>query len=236
VDLDSDKPLVVREMPEYQRGFAGASIEAPGPYDATANTYYNVSPLDNMSEDQAESWLREYNHYIMQVLNMHEAIPGHYAQLVYANKSPSIVKSVLGNGAMIEGWAVYAERMMMEEGYADFSPELWLMFYKWNLRAVVNTILDYSIHVLGMTEDEALNLMMRQAFQEEAEARGKWRRATVSQVQLASYFTGYIEIYEFREERRRELGSAFDLRAFHDEFLGYGSAPVSLVKRLMRRE
>jgi uncharacterized protein (DUF885 family) len=234
VDLDSEKPLVVREMPAYQRGFAGASIEAPGPYDVTANTYYNVSPLDGMTDVEAESWLREYNDYIMQVLNIHEAIPGHYAQLVYANKSPSVIKSVLGNGAMVEGWAVYAERMMMEEGYGDFSPELWLMFYKWNLRAVVNTILDYSIHVLGMTEEEALTLMMRQAFQEEAEARGKWRRATVSQVQLASYFTGYIDIYDFREDRKRELGDAFDLRAFHDEFLSYGSAPISLVKRLMR--
>ncbi|MGL5358700.1 MAG: DUF885 domain-containing protein, partial [Shewanella sp.] len=158
--LDPKKPLVVRETPEYMRGFAGASISAPGPYEKLGNTYYNVTPLDDMTDASAESYLREYNHWILQILNIHEAIPGHYTQLVYSNESPSLIKSLFGNGAMVEGWAVYTERMMLEEGYGNFEPEMWLMYYKWNLRVICNTILDYSIHVKGMTEQEALALMM----------------------------------------------------------------------------
>lgn len=233
VTLDPNKPLVVRETPEYMRGFAGASISAPGPYEKSSNTYYNVTPLDGMSEESAESYLREYNHWILQVLNIHEAIPGHYTQLVYSNESPSLIKSLFGNGAMVEGWAVYTERMMLEEGYGNFEPEMWLMYYKWNLRVIANTILDYSIQVNGMTEDEALKLMMEEAFQQRAEAEGKWRRATLSQVQLTSYYAGYREIYDFREELKVKEGDKFDLRNFHESFLSYGSAPVKHIRTLM---
>ena len=236
LDSDPTRPLVVRETPLYQRGFAGASVDAPGPYDATANTYYNVTPLDDYTDEQAESYLREYNHWILQILNIHEAIPGHYTQLMHANKSPSIIKTVFGNGAMIEGWAVYSERMMLEEGYGNDEPEMWLMYSKWNLRVVVNTILDYSVQVLGMSKDEALGLLMNEAFQERTEAEGKWRRATLSQVQLTSYFNGYSEIYAFREELKKKLGKKFDLRTFHNKFLSYGNAPVPMIRRLMLEE
>ncbi|GGB96366.1 DUF885 domain-containing protein [Pseudoduganella buxea] len=234
LSLDSDKPLVVRETPAYQRGVAGASIEAPGPYRPQDRTYYNITPLDGATPAQAESSLREYNHWILQILNMHEAIPGHYAQLVYANKSPSLVKSIFGNGAMIEGWAVYSERMMLESGYGENAPEMWLMYSKWNLRSVTNTILDYSVHVLGMTQEQSLDLLTRQAFQTQQEANEKWRRVQLSSVQLTSYFSGYSEIMELREERRQALGSKFSLKGFHEEFLGYGSAPVKVIRELMQ--
>jgi uncharacterized protein (DUF885 family) len=233
VTLDPNKPLIVRETPEYMRGFAGASISAPGPYDKGGNTYYNVSPLDDMSDESAESYLREYNHWILQVLNIHEAIPGHYTQLVFSNQSPSLVKSLFGNGAMIEGWAVYTERMMLEEGYGDFEPEMWLMYYKWNLRVICNTILDYSIQVNGMGEQEVIDLLENEAFQQRAEAEGKWRRATLSQVQLTSYYAGYREIYDFREQLKAKQGENFDLKQFHEQFLSYGSAPVKFIKQLM---
>ncbi|MBO2628812.1 DUF885 domain-containing protein [Shewanella algae] len=234
VTLDPKKPLVVRETPEYMRGFAGASISAPGPYEKGGNTYYNVTPLDGMTDEQAESYLREYNHWILQVLNIHEAIPGHYTQLVYSNESPSLVKSLFGNGAMVEGWAVYAERMMLEQGYGNFELEMWLMYYKWNLRVICNTILDYSIQVKGMTEEQAIKLMTEEAFQQQAEAEGKWRRATLSQVQLTSYYAGYREIYDLREELKQQQGKAFDLKTFHESFLSYGSAPVKYISQLMQ--
>lgn len=233
VTLDPSKPLIVRETPAYMRGYAGASISAPGPYEKSGNTYYNVTPLDGMSEASAESYLREYNHWILQILNIHEAIPGHYTQLVYSNESPSLVKSLFGNGAMVEGWAVYAERMMLEEGYSNFEPEMWLMYYKWNLRVICNTLLDYGIQVKGMTEKEAIALMVNEAFQQQAEAQGKWRRATLSQVQLTSYYSGYREIYDFREEYKALKGDQFDLKAFHEAFLSYGSAPVKYIRALM---
>ncbi len=236
VTLDPKKPLVVRETPPYQRGVAGASIDAPGPYRPQERTYYNVTPLDGLSADQAESTLREYNYWILQILNIHEAIPGHYAQLVYANKSPSLIKSLFGNGAMIEGWAVYGERMMLESGYGDNTPEMWLMYSKWNLRTVTNMILDYSVHVLNMPENEAMDLLTRQAFQSRSQAEEKWHRVQVSSVQLASYFSGYSEIMDLREQRKQALGARFALKDFHDQFLGYGSAPVRMIRELMLQQ
>jgi uncharacterized protein (DUF885 family) len=232
--LDATKPLTVRETPPHKRGIAGASIDAPGPYDPDAPTYYNVTPLDDLAPERAESWLREYNAWMLPILNIHEAVPGHYVQLVYANRSPSLIKSIFGNGAMVEGWAVYAERMMLESGYGEHRAEAWLIYSKWNLRSVSNTILDYAVHVLGMTEAEAMNLLTREAFQTEQEARDKWRRLTLTSVQLTSYFSGYAAIVDLREQLQRERGAAFDLKAFHEEFLSFGSAPVQVIRELMR--
>jgi uncharacterized protein (DUF885 family) len=234
VSIDPSKPLVVRETPLYQRGVAGASIDAPGPYRPNDKTSYNVTPLDGLTPQQAESSLREYNNWMLQILNIHEAIPGHYTQLMNANRSPSLVKALFGNGAMVEGWAVYGERMMLESGYGNNAPELWLMWCKWNLRSVSNTILDYSVHVLGMTREQALDLLVRQAFQTPQEAVEKWRRVQLSSVQLTSYFSGYSDIMELRERRKQQLGDRFDLKAFHDQFLGYGNAPVKIIGQLMQ--
>lgn len=232
--LDPSKPLEVRETPMYQRGVAGASIDAPGPYRPKDRTYYNVTPLDGLSAEQAESSLREYNEWILQILNIHEAIPGHYAQLVHANRSPSLVKSLFGNGAMVEGWAVYGERMMLESGYGGNAPEMWLMYSKWNLRSVTNTILDYSVHVLGMRQEAAMDLLVNQAFQTRQEATEKWRRVQLSSVQLTSYYSGYSEIMELREQRKQALGDRFNQKQFHDQFLSYGNAPVKMIAELMR--
>ena len=236
IDMDETRPLIIRETPEYNRGISTASVNSPGPYDATANTYYNVSPMDDYTDGQTESHLREYNHWVLQILNIHEALPGHYTQLMHANKSLSKIKSIFGNDAMKEGWAVYSERMMLEAGYANDEPEMWLMYSKWYLRVVVNTLLDYNIQVLGMTQEDGLNLLQNEAFQEKTEAEKKWRRASLTQVQLTSYFNGYSEIYAFREELKTKLGDRFNLKEFHNKFLSYGSAPVPVIRQLMLSE
>ncbi|WP_151088814.1 DUF885 domain-containing protein [Hymenobacter baengnokdamensis] len=234
---DPTKPLVVRETPLYMRGSgAGASVSAPGPYDTKANTYYNVEPLPaSWTPAQAESYLREYNDYTLQILNIHEAIPGHYTQLVYANRSPSLVKSIFGNGAMIEGWAVYSERMMLESGYGGNSDEIWLLWDKWNMRSTLNAVVDNLIQTQNASEKDVVALLTGAGFQEEAEARNKWHRATLSQVQLSSYFTGYTEIVALRDEMKKKEGSHFNLKNFNEQFLSYGSAPVKYIGQLMLR-
>jgi uncharacterized protein (DUF885 family) len=136
---------------------------------------------------------------------------------------------------MVEGWAVYAERMMLESGYKN-SDEMWLMYYKWNLRTTCNAILDYSVHTKNMSKEEAMNLLVTEAFQQQAEAEGKWNRVNLSQVQLCSYFTGYTEIYDFREMLKKEEDAKFNLKQFHEKFLSYGSAPVKYIKELMLKE
>lgn len=231
IDLDASKVLKVRTTPEYEQGFAVASIDAPGPFEPQKETFYNVIPLQKMSTERAESFLREYNEYTLQILNIHEAIPGHYVQLVYSKKTPSLIKTIFGNGTMVEGWAVYTERMMLENGYGGDKPELWLMYYKWYLRVVCNTILDYEIHNKNLSKTAGLKLLMNDAFQEKTEAEMKWERATYSQVQLASYFSGFSEIYRFREELKKQ--GSLDLKSFHERFLSYGSAPIRDIITLM---
>ena len=235
VSLDPTKPLIVRDTPEYQRGVTVASLDSAQPFTPTRDAYYNVSPLTDKTPEQAESILREYNHWTLQILSIHEGLPGHYVQLLHANKSPSIIKSLFGNGAMVEGWAVYGERMMLESGYGDNAPEMWLMYSKWNLRSVCNTILDYSVHVLGMSQADAMHLLTKEAFQSEAEAAGKWRRVQLTSVQLDSYFSGYSELMALREERKQALGDQFNLKQFHEQFLSYGSAPISMIRELMEK-
>ncbi|GDX52697.1 hypothetical protein LBMAG27_17440 [Bacteroidota bacterium] len=235
ITLDDSKPLEVRETPMYMRGGgAGASINAPGPYDKNAKTFYNVTPLDGYTPDEAESYLREYNNWILQILNIHEALPGHYAQLVYSNKVDDIIKSVFQNNGMIEGWAVYGERMMLEEGYGNNEPEMWLMYYKWHLRSTLNTILDYSIQCLNMSKEDAVKLLTQEGFQTASEAEGKWRRATLTQTQLCCYFTGYTEIYALREDQKKQLGADFSLKNFNEKFLSYGSVPVKYIWEMMK--
>ena len=136
---------------------------------------------------------------------------------------------------MIEGWAVYGERMMLEEGYGNNSPEMWLMYYKWHLRSTLNTILDYSIQCLNMSEEDAIKLMTQEGFQTDAEAHGKWKRATLTQTQLCCYFNGYEEIYNLREEYKKTNGASFSLKDFNEKFLSYGSIPVKYIRDLMNR-
>jgi uncharacterized protein (DUF885 family) len=233
VTLDPTKPLIVRKEPGYMAGVAGASMSGPGPYDKNGNSYYNVGSLSGWPKEKAESYLREYNQYIIQILSIHEAVPGHYVQGVYANKAPSIIKAVFGNGAMAEGWAVYSEQMMLDAGYGNNEPEMLLMWYKWNLRSVCNAILDYSVHNSNMTKEQAIKMLTTEAFQQQAEADGKWKRVSVSSVQLTSYYTGFKEIMDLRDAWKDKMADKYKLKDFNEKFLSYGSAPVKFIKEAM---
>jgi uncharacterized protein (DUF885 family) len=231
VDQDPTKPLTVRETPPYLRGVAGAGLDAPGPYDPGVRSYYNVTPPE---AGEVESFLGEYNDWMLQILDIHEAVPGHYVQLLHSNRNPSVVKTVFGSDAMTEGWAVYAQRMMLEAGWGDNAPELWLMELKMELRVAVNTILDREVHAGTLDQAGAVELLRRQAFQSESEAAEKWKRVTLTQTQLMTYFDGFAQLMALRGEERARLGPSFRLRGFHDRFLSYGSAPVKVIRTLMR--
>lgn len=230
---DTSSPLKVRIMPAYMSGSSVASASSGGPYDKKSIAYYNISDLTQIPKWKAESQLREHNKYTLQILSIHEAMPGHCMQGVYSNKSSSIVKAVFGNGAMIEGWAVYTQRMMLENGWANNSPEMWLMFYKWSLRECCNVITDYGIHSLNYPKETVVKMLKDEAFQEDAQIEEKYHRATISQVQLCSYFTGSTEILALRDAFKKKEGDGFSLKKFHEQFLSYGSAPVMYISELM---
>ena len=229
-----DAAVQVILMPEFQRGVTVAYCDSPGPLDSKLDTFYAVSPIpDDWTAEQTTSFLREYNTRSIAELSVHEAMPGHYVQIWHSNKHSTTLRSVLGSGSFVEGWAVYAERMMAQQGFLDHDPLYRLVQLKWYLRATANAILDQAIHVDGMSRDDAMKLMTQTTFQEEREAAGKWVRAQLSSTQLSTYFVGVQEHLDIRREAEQRWGKQFNLKRYHDAVTSYGSPPARYVGELM---
>jgi len=229
-----DTPLDVIAMPEFKRGVAIAYCDSPGPLDKTGKTFFAVSPTPrDWSKERRESFFREYNNYEIRDLTVHEAMPGHYLQLAHANQfhAPTLVRAIFRSGTFIEGWAVYTEQMMAEQGYGG--PEVKMHQLKMRLRAIANAILDQGIHAGNMTEKEAMHLMTKETFQQEGEAVAKWKRARLTSAQLSTYFVGATEHLDLRAAEQKKLGNQFNLKKYNDQVISYGSPPVKYVRELM---
>jgi uncharacterized protein (DUF885 family) len=230
-------PLEIIVMPEFQRGVSLAYCDSPGPLETDQKTFYAVSPIPaDWTEKQIRSHLREYNIRSIDVLTVHEAMPGHFLQLAHSNRYPGKLRHLLQSGTFIEGWAVYTEWMMCEEGFQDGDRLLKLITLKWYLRDVSNAMLDHAVHVDGISRHEAMRLMMEDAFQEEREAAGKWTRAQLTSGQLSTYFVGYLEHVAMRRDAEEKWGESFDLKTYHDQALSYGSPPPQFVRALLLDE
>jgi Bacterial protein of unknown function (DUF885) len=228
-----DGPVRIILMPEFQRGFAVAYCDSPGPLDKNLDTFYAVSPIpDDWTEEQATSFTREYNNRGIQDIAVHEAMPGHYVQIFHSNTHPSLLRAILGSGSFVEGWAVYAETMMVEEGFLGDDPLYELSQLKVLLRTITNAIIDQAIHVDGWTQAQVMTFLTETAFQEEREAAGKWRRAQLSVTQLSTYFVGFTEHMEARTAAKAKQGAAFNLRDYHNGILAYGSPPMRYARAL----
>ena len=230
-------------MPEYRRGTWVAHFNAPDPLDPSQTGYYAVTlPSEDWPKDLLRSFLRENNGLAVQNLTMHEAMPGHFLQQTRSHSHESALRRVLDCKAFVEGWAVYAEGLMIEAGYLqeDGDPLQGLLMKlvdrKSYLKAVTNAIIDQGVHKSGMEHHEALELMMESAFQERAEAEVKWTRAQLTSVQLSTYFVGYHDHMRMRRRVQLERGKSFDLKRYHDEVLSFGSPPVRIVQALMLGE
>jgi uncharacterized protein (DUF885 family) len=227
-------PVDVIIMPAFQQGVTLAYCDAPGPLARGQKTYYAVSPIPNdWTDAQVRSYLREYNTRAINELTIHEAMPGHYVQLGHANHYASPIRAVMQSNAFVEGWAMYGEQLMSEQGYMDHDPLMRLVHLKWDLRATANAILDQAVHVDGMTREQAMHLLMHDTFQEEREAAAKWVRVQLTATQLATYFLGFEEHLALREEARQRWGASFNLKRYHDTALSFGSPPVRYVRELM---
>lgn len=223
------------EMPEFRRGNSIAYMENAPPLDPKGASLYAVSPPpSDWDAAKVKSYLEEYNEHMLQILTIHEAYPGHYVQIEYANRNPSLIRRILSSGVYIEGWAVYTEQMMLDQGYGGGDLRLRLMQLKFYLRAVVNAILDHKMHCQRMTDDEAMKLMVDGAFQSEGEARLKVIRAKQSSTQLSTYFVGRMAQYRLRQSVERELGDKFVLGRYHEAVLQEGSIPVKYLPELVR--
>ena len=232
---DPDRCRVI-EMPEFQRGNSIAYMASPPPLDTNAVGHYAISPPpQSWDAAKVRSFLEEYNRHMLQILTIHEAYPGHYVQMEYANRNPSLIRKVLSSGVFVEGWAVYTEQTMIDQGYGGGDPALRLNQLKFYLRAVANKLLDHRMHCEGMTDEQAMDLLVNQAFQSEGEARLKVIRSKQSSVQLSTYFTGRMAHYRLRQQIQREQGDSFNLARYHEAVLANGSIPVKYLPELVRQ-
>ena len=232
--------LDVIDTPEFLRGiYAVGGFNAAPPLEPELGAFFWLTPIPKTwTKDRVDSKLREYNKYGIQHLTIHEAMPGHYVQLEYANdvqpKSRRLLRNVFGNGPYIEGWGVYAQQLMTDEGYLDKDPGLRLTLLKQLLRVLANTILDVRLQTMGMTDQQALDLMINDTYQEKEEATAKLQRAQLSSCQLPTYFAGWKGWLQDREQYKQRKGTAFSLREFHERALKESAVPLPTLDRLLQ--
>jgi uncharacterized protein (DUF885 family) len=256
-----DEPLEIDWTPPFLREYAGAMLDSPGPLDTGQKTFYFMTPPpEDWTPEQVDSYLAEENDRQIDLTTIHEGSPGHYLQLVYSNRCPSLARAVFGSGVFVEGWAVYVTQVMMDVGFHADDPALMLIHWKFYLRAITNAMIDIGIHAGTMTEAEAMDLMVRGGFQEESEARKKWDRARLSSTQLSTYFVGSMEMWNLERERRvraavasgdprgagavpapRVVGGfgetpGFSYKEHLESVIAHGSPPIPLIRRILLGE
>jgi uncharacterized protein (DUF885 family) len=240
VTLGNTSNLQVIPTPEFMRGiYSVAGFNAAPALEPQLGAFYWVTPIPpSMPKASVDSKLREYNRYGLMQITIHEAMPGHYVQFEFANalqpKSRRVLRSIFGNGPYVEGWALYTQQMMSDEGFMDNSKELRLSMMKQLLRSIANSILDIRLQTMGMTEQQALDLMMNDTFQEKEEATGKYQRAQLSSCQLPMYFLGWRGWLDTREDYKKRKGAAFQLQQFQDAALKESAVPLPVLGSLLQ--
>ena len=235
VVLPSPDTLHVVPTPEFRAGVAGAGLDPAGPFTPLAGSFYDIDLIPaSWTQAHVDSYLRDYNDYEMQILSLHEAVPGHYVQFRYNAQVPSLVRRAFPNGSFVEGWAVYTEGMMMDAGYGNHDPRLKLFQLKWRLREYSNAIIDAEYHTAGLTHDQCVDFLEKKAFQDSAQAEGKWHRLEVSHDQLSSYFVGLDAITQAKNAQLQRSGAHFDLAGFNARLLAMGSVEPRAIATLLQ--
>ena len=250
----ADEPMQITWTPVFLRAYGRAFLSAPGPLDKGLSSYFWITPPDeSLGEEAVASYLREDNDRMLRLLAIHEGVPGHYLQGAWANRSPNLARAVFASGMFAEGWAVYVTQVLMDLGYGDHEHALMLSHWKFYLRAITNALMDVAIHCDGMTEQQAMDLMVGGGFQEQDEARAKWLRARLTSTQLSTYYVGSLEMWDLEVEARRRaaersgdaanvvpdqrvvggLGETpgFDYRAHLESVISHGTPPIKWVRR-----
>jgi uncharacterized protein (DUF885 family) len=234
----ADEPLQIVWTPQFLRAFGGAMLIPPGPLDRGLDSFFAITPIpDDWDDQRKESWMRENNARQLRLLTIHEAVPGHYLQLAYANRSDSVVRAIFGSGVFAEGWAVYVTQLMMDIGYGSEDPALMLVHLKFFLRSITNTLMDLRIHTGSMDEAEAMELMVEGGFQEQGEATNKWDRARLSSTQLCEYFLGSIGMHDLEADARRRAAARdqeFVYRPFLESVLAHGTPSLPVIRDILK--
>jgi len=250
ISLPSPVRAQVTETPQYLRATSFASMDTPGPFEtkATEAYYYVTPPEPNWPAQQKEEWLTSFNYYTTDIVSIHEAYPGHYVQFLHLNASPANkLEKIFNSYAFVEGWAHYAEQMMVDEGFgASSSPnptsEEKVKAAKYRMAQADEALLRFcrlcvsiKMHCQGMNVDDATRFFQDNCYYEQKPARQEAMRGAFDPEYL--YYTlGKFEIFKLREDYRKQEGEAFTLQKFHDEMLRHGAPPIRLLRELMLKD
>ena len=223
--------LQVAETPEYARSTSFASMDTPGAFERVATeAYYYVTPPDPAWDARRrDEHLSFYNRYALPVVSIHEVYPGHYYQLLAARRTASRVRAAFGSASFIEGWAHYAEQLMLDEGFGGNNPKLKLAQLGAALSRLCRYLVGLKMHTQGMSYEQGIEFFMREGYMERANAEREARRGTLDPTYLV-YTLGKMEILKLREDYRQRAGASFRLGEFHDRLLAHGSPPVKILR------
>ncbi len=246
VTLPSPVRATVAETPQFLRATSFASMDTPGPFETKATeAYYYVTPVEpEWPAQQKEEWLTAFNYYTTDIVSVHEAYPGHYIQFLCLKASPATkIEKVFGSYAFIEGWAHYAEQMMVDEGFgASGSPVPTLKAAKYRLAQTDEALLricrlcvSIKMHCQGMKVDEATKFFQDNCYYEPKPARQEAVRGTFDPEYLY-YTVGKLEIFKLREDYQKQEGANFSVQKFHDEMLRHGAPPIRLLREVMLKD
>ena len=231
----SEVRATVRETPSFMR-WAFAAMDGPGPFEQVATeSFYYVTPVEgHWSTEEAEAWLRYFSYPILKIISVHEVYPGHYVHFLRHHDAPSDAAKVFGAYSFWEGWAHYCEEMVLEVGFGNGDPKLSLAVAQEALVRICRMLCSLRMHTQGLSLDDATRFFMANAYMEEMPASKEAQRGTFDPGYL-NYTLGKLMIYKLRADWQAEQGSAYSLKAFHDDLLSHGGPPVPLLRKFMLR-
>jgi uncharacterized protein (DUF885 family) len=237
ITIPPSDPVKVKETPPFMRSTTSASMDTPGPFErAKLTAYYNMTlPDPRWSAAERADFMRQWYYPAIANTSVHEVYPGHYIQFLYAKDFPSDVRKVYGAASNAEGWAHYAEQMMIDEGFHGGEPKYRLAQLQDALLRDVRFIVGIKMHVQGMTVEEATKLFETAGHQPRPVAVSEAKRGT-SDALYGYYTMGKLMILKLREDYKAKKGSDYSLRGFHDAFIRIGPLPLPLIRRAMLGE
>jgi hypothetical protein len=238
VSVPSEDRCQVIETPTYMR-YAFAAMDSPGSLETRATeSFYYVTPVeDDWTARQQEEWLSNFNYATLRIISIHEVYPGHFVHHLHTRygRPLPLINRVAASYAFTEGWAHYTEQMMVETDYGKNEPTLLVTQLLEALVRNCRYLCSLGMHTQGMSVDQATRFFMDHAYMEELPARREAMRGTFDPGYL-NYNLGKLMILKLRDDYRRQQGSAYSLKRFHDELLSYGAPPLPLLREVMLKE
>ncbi|HEX7880258.1 MAG TPA: DUF885 domain-containing protein, partial [Candidatus Eisenbacteria bacterium] len=234
VTIPGNERCKAMATPEFMRDFIFAAMDTPGPFETKGReAWYFVTPPDATKPAlQQDDDMRFFNRYSLPILSMHDSWPGHYLQFLKGEKTTSKVRKVFGSTSFSEGWGLYCEQMMLDQGWGGNDPKYKLFQLRLALLRACRYLVAIRMHTGDMTMEQAADFFVKEGFTERVDAEREARRGTLDPMFL-SYQLGKLQILKAREDYKRFKGAAFNLKDFHDRVLSEGEPPVKLLRRLL---